>query len=67
MSDAQKTGGTTSDKRYRLSVDTEIIETERFAGVVHVHKRTLDVFEYETLEAAKDAQSKFVSRTSQLE
>lgn len=52
---------TTKDKRYRLSLDTEIIETERFSGVIHVHKRTLDVFEYETLEDAKAAQSKFVS------
>jgi len=48
------------NRRYRLSIETEIIETGEFSTTVHTHSRNLEVFEPDSLEAARVLQGKFI-------
>jgi hypothetical protein len=49
-----------ADRRYRLSIETEVFETGEYASTVHTHARNLEVLEFSKLQAARDYQSKIM-------
>lgn len=61
---AQQIGGMSEmgvrDRRYRLSIEAEIIETGEYATTVHTHSRVLEVLDLPDVQSARDYQSRIV-------